>query len=64
LRFWNWFGAVPHWVHFTALRRHALLWSWLVVAMSMLGCFSTAIGIVIVFRITVHQSLFPFIVCC
>jgi hypothetical protein len=47
LRFWNWFGAVPHWVYFTALRRHALLWSWFVVAMSMLGCFLTAIGIVI-----------------
>src|SRR5450631_2555981 len=26
-RFWNWLGAVPHWLYFTELRRHAGAWS-------------------------------------
>jgi hypothetical protein len=46
-RFWNWFGAVPHWVYFTALRRHSGLWDWFIVITSTLGCFLTGLGIVI-----------------
>lgn len=25
-RFWNWMGAVPHWIYFTALRRDGATW--------------------------------------
>jgi PepSY-associated TM region len=46
-RFWNWLGSVPHWVYFTALRRHALWWTWTVIVASLLGCFLTAIGVFI-----------------
>jgi hypothetical protein len=44
-RFWNWLGAVPHWLYFTELRRHAPLWSQFVIYASLLGCFLTGIGI-------------------
>ena len=44
-RFWNWLGAVPHWLYFTELRRHAWLWSQVVIYASLLGCFLTVIGI-------------------
>ena len=44
-RFWNWFGAVPHWLYFTELRRHAGLWSQIVIYASLLGCFLAGIGI-------------------
>ena len=27
-RFWNWLGAVPHWIYFTELRRAAGLFPW------------------------------------
>jgi 3',5'-cyclic AMP phosphodiesterase CpdA len=44
-RFWNWLGAVPHWLYFTELRRHAGLWSQVVIYTSLLGCFLAGIGI-------------------
>ncbi len=44
-RFWNWLGAVPHWLYFTELRRHPGLWSQIVVYTSLLGCFLAGIGI-------------------
>jgi len=44
-RFWNWLGAVPHWLYFTELRRHAGLWSQIVIYTSLLGCFLAGIGI-------------------
>jgi hypothetical protein len=44
-RFWNWLGAVPHWLYFTELRRHAALWSQIVIYTSLLGCFLAGIGI-------------------
>jgi len=46
-RFWNWIGAVPHWLYFTELRRKASLWSQVVIYASLLGCFLTGIGIFI-----------------
>jgi hypothetical protein len=46
-RFWNRFGAVPHWLYFTALRRHAALWTQVMIAASLLGCFLAATGIFI-----------------
>jgi hypothetical protein len=44
-RFWNWLGAIPHWLYFAELRRHAWLWSQVVIYASLLGCFLTVIGI-------------------
>lgn len=44
-RFWNWLGAVPHWLYPTVLRANGPLWSQVVVWTSLLGCFLTAIGI-------------------
>jgi uncharacterized iron-regulated membrane protein len=44
-RFWNWLGAVPHWLYFTELRRHPRIWSQVVILASLLGCFLTGIGI-------------------
>jgi hypothetical protein len=47
VRFWNWLGAVPHWLYFEQLREHALLWAQCVIWMSLLGCFLTLIGLYI-----------------
>jgi hypothetical protein len=44
-RFWNWLGAVPHWLYFTELRRHPRIWSQVVIFASLLGCFLAGIGI-------------------
>jgi hypothetical protein len=46
-RFWNWVGAVPHWLYFAQLRRNAWLWSQVVMVTSLLGCFLAATGIYI-----------------
>lgn len=44
-RFWNWLGAIPHWLYFTGLRRHASLWTQVVIYTSLVGCFLTALGL-------------------
>jgi hypothetical protein len=44
-RFWNWLGAIPHWLYFTGLRRNSSLWSQILIYTSLLGCFLTLIGI-------------------
>ena len=44
-RFWNWLGAVPHWLYFTELRRHPKIWSQVVIFTSLLGCFLAGVGI-------------------
>jgi hypothetical protein len=44
-RFWNWLGAVPHWLYFTELRRHPIIWSQVVIFTSLLGCFLAGVGI-------------------
>jgi PepSY-associated transmembrane protein len=46
-RFWNWLGSVPHWLYFAELKRNASLWSEIVIATSLIGCFLAAIGICI-----------------
>ena len=43
-RFWNWLGTVPHWLYFTELRRHAGVWSQVVIYASLLGCFLAGLG--------------------
>ena len=44
-RFWNWLGAVPHWLYFTAFREIQPLWYNVVVYASLLGVFLTVTGI-------------------
>ncbi len=46
-RFWNWLGAIPHWLYFADLRHHALLWSQIVIYTSLIGCFLAATGLYI-----------------
>lgn len=45
VRFWNWLGAVPHWIYFPALRSHPAAWSQTVIWTSTLGCFLTVTGL-------------------
>jgi hypothetical protein len=44
-RFWNWLGAVPHWLYFRALRENGPLWSQVVIYTSLLGTFLTVTGL-------------------
>jgi hypothetical protein len=44
-RFWNWLGAVPHWIYFTALRSDGELWTEIVIWTSILGTFLTLVGL-------------------
>jgi PepSY-associated transmembrane protein len=46
-RFWNWLGAIPHWLYFTRLRSNGPLWSQIVIWTSILGGFLTALGLYI-----------------
>jgi hypothetical protein len=41
-RFWNWLGAIPHWLYFADLRSDVALWSEIVIWTSVLGTFLTA----------------------
>lgn len=49
-RFWNWLGAVPHWLYFTPLRQDGALWSQVVIWASVLGTFLTLTGIYVGLR--------------
>jgi hypothetical protein len=44
-RFWNWLGAVPHWLYFTELRQQPKIWSEVVIFTSLLGCFLAGVGL-------------------
>ena len=44
-RFWNWFGAIPHWLYFTQLRSNGPLWSQVVIWTSIVGGFLTLLGL-------------------
>jgi hypothetical protein len=44
-RFWNWLGAIPHWLYFTRLRRNAVLWTRVMVWTSIAGGFLTLMGL-------------------
>lgn len=46
-RFWNWFGAVPHWLYFTRLRSNGPLWSKIIIWASIAGGFLALIGLYI-----------------
>jgi hypothetical protein len=49
-RFWNWLGAVPHWLYPTVLRQHVAAWSQLVIWTSLIGVFLTLTGLYIGIR--------------
>jgi hypothetical protein len=44
-RFWNWLGAIPHWLYFTELRRNGPLWVQIIIWTSLLGTFLTLVGL-------------------
>ena len=44
-RFWNWLGAIPHWLYFAPLRKHAALWSQSLIWAAVFGTFLTALGL-------------------
>ncbi len=44
-RFWNWLGAVPHWIYFTELRRWPESWHNVVLALSLPGVLLAASGL-------------------
>jgi hypothetical protein len=44
-RFWNWLGAVPHWLYPTVLRANGALWTQVVIVLSVMGTFLTALGL-------------------
>jgi hypothetical protein len=44
-RFWNWLGAIPHWLYFKELRTDGLLWTRTVIWTSILGSFLTLFGL-------------------
>jgi hypothetical protein len=44
-RFWNWLGAIPHWLYPLALRSDAERWSQVVIWAAILGTFLTVMGL-------------------
>ncbi len=46
-RFWAYLGAIPHWLYFTPLRKHATQWSRVVIWSSGTGTFAAILGLVI-----------------
>jgi len=44
-RFWNWLGAIPHWLYFSRLRANPVLWNQVVIWTSLAGSLLTAIGL-------------------
>jgi hypothetical protein len=49
-RFWNWLGAVPHWLYPTILRQHTFVWSQVVIWLTIFGTFLTVFGLYIGIR--------------
>ena len=49
-RFWNWIGAVVHWLYPTMLRQHAGVWLQTVIWLTIASIFLTVIGIYIGLR--------------
>lgn len=46
-RFWNWIGAVPHWIYPTVLRRFPQAWHQVVVALALPGVVLAASGLML-----------------
>jgi len=56
-RFWNWLGAIPHWLYFTELRHKPVLWSNVVIATSLIGCFLAGVGLYIGVAQFIHRPV-------
>lgn len=55
-RFWNWFGAVPHWIYFTPVRAKADLWRDVVLWLSGIAAIGAVTGAVVgVIRVRLRQ---------
>lgn len=50
VRFWNWLGAVPHWLYPTLLRQHTFVWSQVVIWLTVFGTFLTVLGLYVGIR--------------
>jgi hypothetical protein len=62
-RFWNWLGAIPHWLYLAALRADVRLWSRIVIWASILGTFLSVLGLglgVAQFRRGKDRALSPY----
>lgn len=46
-RFWAYLGAIPHWMYFTPLRKHAPEWSRFVIWSSAIGTASALLGVIV-----------------
>ena len=44
-RFWNWFGAVTHWIYPTVIRQNTALWSQVVIWLSIASLFLVVFGL-------------------
>lgn len=44
-RFWNWLGAVTHWIYPTTLRQNTALWSQVIIWLSIVSLFLVVVGI-------------------
>lgn len=56
-RFWNWVGAVPHWIYFTQLRRYPNAWHNVVVWLSIPGVILCVTGVVLgVWHLFLNQA--------
>ena len=56
-RFWNWLGAVPHWIYPTALRQFPKAWHHVVVWISIPGVLLAATGLVLgVWQLFLNRS--------
>jgi len=62
-RFGNWFGAIPHWLYFSALRSNGPVWLQIIIWTSILGIFLTVIGLylgIMRFRVSKTGRLSPY----
>jgi len=50
LRWVSWFGAIPHWLYFTELRKDGPLWTQVIIWTSLAGCFLTVLGLFVGIR--------------
>jgi len=46
-RFWNWLGAVTHWIYFTGFREHTAVWAQTVIWLTIVATFLTVLGLYI-----------------
>ena len=63
VRFWNWLGAVVHWLYPTMLRQHTAVWLQVVIWLTIVSLFLTVIGAYVgirQFRFRLHRRRSPY----